>query len=122
MQCGVCACMRVCVCVCATACSVVCVHVFDFGSVSVHTCVSIWECVCMQVYMYACGACARMKKTYFVKLQTGIINAGADDDNSELRVNSYSYTVLEHSVFIYASQAHTACTLSNSKRQKYKAI
>ena len=35
---------------------------------------------------------------YSVKLQTGIIHAGADDDKSELIVNSY--IVLEHLVFM----------------------
>ena len=35
---------------------------------------------------------------YFVKLQTAIINTGADDDKSELIVNSY--IVLEHLVFM----------------------
>ena len=37
---------------------------------------------------------------YFVKLQTGIINAGADDDKSELIVNSYTVLLLEHLVFM----------------------
>ena len=36
---------------------------------------------------------------YFVKLQTGI-NAGTDDDKSELIVNSYTVLLLEHLVFM----------------------
>ena len=36
---------------------------------------------------------------YSVKLQTAIINAGADDDKSELN----SYIVLEHLVFMCKS-------------------
>ena len=47
-------------------------------------------CMCVHVHAW--------NQMYSVKLQTGIINAGADGDKSELIVNSY--TVLEHLVFM----------------------
>ena len=93
-------CVHGCVCVCVCACNVVCVHVFDFDSVSVHTCQYL--CVCVHASAHVCMWCMCVHvhawdQMYFVKLHTGIINAGADD-KFELIVNSY--IVLEHLVFM----------------------